>query len=160
MRHTIDSENFFTGDQQEYQLIVSMLLYLLKHLHPDLANVTRKLSKANGGVNPAAKKELLFVFKYVSDTKNLCLKIKPMGNSNKPWEVVYFSYIDYAVDPISRSSISDFILYVLGVPSLLAIKVTKRCVTFQLRGRVYSLIRGYGESDVCYSASGKHGHFG
>ena len=40
------------------------------------------------------------------------------------------------------------------------IKVTEKCVMFQLRGRVYSLIQGCLKSDVCFSASGKHENFG
>ena len=92
-----------------------MLLYLVKHLHPNLANMTRELCKANDGANPAAYKELQCVIKYVLDTKNLGLKIKPTGSSNEVWEIECFSNIDYAGDPVSRRSISDFILYVLGV---------------------------------------------
>ena len=61
-----------------------MLLYLVKHLCPNLANATRELLKANNGVHPAAYKELLCMIKYVIDTKNIGLKIKPMGKSNKP----------------------------------------------------------------------------
>ena len=60
-----------------------MLLYLVKHLHPNLANATKELSKASNGVNPSAYKELLCMIKYVIDTKNLGLKIEPMGNSNE-----------------------------------------------------------------------------
>ena len=48
--------------------------------------------------------------------ENLRLKIKPMGNSKKPWEIVCFSNSDYAGDLVSRRSISGLILYVLGVP--------------------------------------------
>ena len=61
-----------------------MLLYLVKQLQPNLTNVSRELSKANDGANPATYKELLPVIRYVLDMKNLGLKIEPMGNSNKP----------------------------------------------------------------------------
>ena len=54
-----------------YQLGIGMLLYLVKHVRPDLANMTRELSKANDGANPAAYKELLLVVKYVLDMKML-----------------------------------------------------------------------------------------
>ena len=87
----------------------------MKHLHCELAIVTRELSKANDHANPAAYKEMLCVIKYAIDTKNLGLKIKSTGNSNKPWEIVCFSDSDYAGDPVSRHS-SGFVLYVLGVP--------------------------------------------
>ena len=79
-----------------------MLLYLVKHSCPDLANMTRELSKANNGVNLAAYKELLHVIKYVINTKTLWLKIEPTGNSDKLWEIICFSNSDYARDPVSR----------------------------------------------------------
>ena len=101
-----------------------MSLYLIKHLCPNLANMTRELSKENDGANPGAYKELLLVIKYVIDTKNLGLKIKPMGSSDESWKIVRFSNNDYAGDPESRRSISGFIFYVLGMP-ISAIKIAK-----------------------------------
>ena len=86
-----------------------MLLYLIKHSHSNLANMTRELSKTNNGESPMTYKELLHVIRYVLDTKNLGLKIKPMMNSNEPWEIFCFSNSYYV------GSISGFILYVLGV---------------------------------------------
>ena len=65
VRPVIDSEKISTKDQWECWLGVGMFLYLEKHLHPNVANMTRKLSKANDGVNFAAYKELLCVIKYV-----------------------------------------------------------------------------------------------
>ena len=53
---------------------------------------------------------------YVLDTRNLGLRIEPTGNANKPRENVCFSNIDYAGDPVSRRSISGFIVYEVGVP--------------------------------------------
>ena len=64
-----------------------MLFYVVKQSCPHLANATRKLSKVNDGANLVAYKELLSVIKYVLDKKNLGLKIKPMGDSNEPWEI-------------------------------------------------------------------------
>ena len=87
-----------------------MLLYLVKHLHPNLANATSELSKANDGANPVAYKELLCMIKYVIITKSLVLKIEPTGNSDEPWEIVCLNDSDYAGDPVSRGSISGFIL--------------------------------------------------
>ena len=79
-----------------------MLLYLVKHSCPNLVNATRKLSKANDGENLATYKEILHVIKYVINTKNLGLKIKPMGNSEEPWEIICFSDSDYTGDLVSR----------------------------------------------------------
>ena len=134
----MESEKVSAEDQQDYWPGVGML----KQSCLDLANATRELSKTNDGANPAAFKELLHVIKYVLDTKNLGLKIEHMGNFNEPWQTVFFSDSNYAGDLVSRRSISDFILCVRHT-SLLVIKVTEKCVTFQLRGRVFSLVRGY-----------------
>ena len=115
-----------------------MLLYLVKHLCPNLANATIELSKANNVANPAANKELLHVIKYVIDMKNLGLKIEPTGNSNKPWEIECFSDSNYAGDPVSRQSISGFILYVVGIP--VSWQSAEECFSFQFRGRVHCFI--------------------
>ena len=79
-----------------------MLLYLVKHLHTDLANTTQELSKVNDSMNPSAYKELLCMIKYVNNMKNLGLKIKPTGNSNEPWEFICFSDSAYAGNLVSR----------------------------------------------------------
>jgi hypothetical protein len=65
-----------------------MLLYLVKHSRPDIANAVRELSKALDGTSPAAYKELMSVLKYVMDTKNLSLRIQPKkqdGTSQWKW---------------------------------------------------------------------------
>ena len=80
----VENKKISTEDQHEYWLGVGMLLYLFKHLWPDITNMNRELSKANDGASPAAFKELLHVIKHVLDTKNLGLKIEPTGNANKP----------------------------------------------------------------------------
>ena len=115
LRLVVKSKKISMEEQQDCWSGIGILLYLVKHLFPNLANATRELSKANDSANPAAYKELLGAFMYVMKMKNLWLKIKNMGNSNKPWEIICFGNSDYAGDPVSKRSISDFILYVLGV---------------------------------------------
>ena len=77
--------------------------------------IISNMSNSNDNASPVAYKELLCVIKYVLDTKNLGLKIEPMRNSYNPWEIICLSNSDYAGDPVSRQSISGFILYVQGV---------------------------------------------
>ena len=72
------SNNISAEDQREYWLGVGVLLYLVKCLCPNLANMTRELLKANIGANPAAFKELLCIIKYALNMKNLGLKIEPI----------------------------------------------------------------------------------
>ena len=107
-----------------------MLLYLVKHSCSNLVNETRELSKANHGTNTAAYKKILNVIKYILDTKNFRLKIEPMRNSNKPLEIVCFSQRKFAGDPISKRSVSVFILYVLGLPIFWKSKLQKSVSLF------------------------------
>ena len=136
-----------------------MLLYLVKHSHPDLANMTRELSKANDSVNLAAYKELLHAIKYVLDTMNLGLKIKPKGNYNEPWESICFSDSNYVGDPVSRQRISGFILYVVGVPVSWQSN-SQKSVSLSSSEAEYITLSEIVRSDVHSSASGKHENFG
>ena len=80
----VENQKISIEDQWEYWLSAGMLLYVVKHLCPNIANKMRELSKANNGAKPMPYKELLHVIKYVLDTKNLVLKIELTENSNKP----------------------------------------------------------------------------
>ena len=133
IRHTEEIKKILIKDQQKYQSGIGMLLYLVKHSQPNLANTTRELSKANDGANTVAYKKLLHLIKYVINKKNLGLRIKPMGNFKEPWEIECFSNSDYAGDPVSKHSISGFILHVLGVPVSWWLKSQKKGFSFQLR---------------------------
>ena len=53
-----------------------MLLFLIKHSHPNHANVVRELSYCINGATLAAYNEMSRVVKFVFDTKSLCLKIE------------------------------------------------------------------------------------
>ena len=61
----IKSKKISTEDKLKNQLGVGMLLYLVKHSWPDIANMTRGLFKANDSANSAAFKEILGVIKNV-----------------------------------------------------------------------------------------------
>jgi hypothetical protein len=103
--------------QKTYRSGVGMLLYLVKHSRPDIANAVRELSKALDGTSIAAYKELMRVLKYVLDTKRLSLKMEPKKEKNETeWSIVAFSDSDYAGDSETRVSIAGFILYLMGVP--------------------------------------------
>ena len=97
---------------------VGMLLYIVKHLLPDIANAVRKLSKVLDGANMAAYKEMHQIIKYVLDSRDLGLQIEPIQGNEQPWELVCFSDSDYAGDPDSRRSVPGSVLYKYGVPIL------------------------------------------
>ena len=52
VRPMIKSEKISVEDQKEYPLGVGILLYLLKHMRPDIADLTMELLKVNNSVNP------------------------------------------------------------------------------------------------------------
>lgn len=110
------SQTISREDQKLYRSGVGMLLYLVKHSRPDIANPVRELSKVLDGTTPAAMKEMYRVIKYVLDTRSKGLRIEPTFGDSGPWDLVCFSDSDYAGDPESRRSVSGFILYVKGVP--------------------------------------------
>ena len=68
-------------------------------------------------VTPLAIKELKQVIKYVLDTRELGLKIKPVkiGN-NENVHIEVFCDSNYAGDKETRVSVSGYILYVCNVP--------------------------------------------
>ena len=70
-------------------------------LKTDTANVTQELSKLNDGTN---------VIKDVLDPRNFCLKLEPLRSEKDPWEIMCFSNSEYSVDPISKKSVSRFVL--------------------------------------------------
>ena len=64
-------------EHSQYRSAVGMLLFLVKHSRPDLANPVRDLSKVLDGPTPAALKEVKRIIKYVLDTKDYGLNINP-----------------------------------------------------------------------------------
>ena len=64
-----------------------MLLYLVEHSRPDIANCVRELSKVLDGTTDCAFNEMLRIIQYVLDTKNLGLKIEPGDKPpGSPWQ--------------------------------------------------------------------------
>jgi glutamine synthetase adenylyltransferase len=93
MVETIDMER-----QLRYRSGVRMLLYLIKYSRPDIANVVRELSKCMDGANLAAYKEMLRVIKFILDTKEYCLKLASVMETEE-WDIVSFGDSNWAGDP-------------------------------------------------------------
>jgi hypothetical protein len=66
--------------------------------------------------SPEAFKELCRVIKYVLDTADYGLRIKPMIEKNTEWNLVVYSDSDWAGDKENRMSITGYIIFVHGVP--------------------------------------------
>ena len=101
--------------QKRFRSGVGMFLYLTKYSRPDLCNVVRELYKCMDGASMGSYMELLRVIKFVLDTKNFCLKIRPkIEDSN--WNLKVFCDSDWAGDTETRISVTGFIIYLQGAP--------------------------------------------
>jgi hypothetical protein len=78
-----------------------MLLFLIKYLRPDLANVVSEHSKCMDGARQAAYKEMQRVIKFVLDTKLHYFKLQTKHDSEK-WGLVSYCDSEWACNPESR----------------------------------------------------------
>jgi hypothetical protein len=102
-------------DQTKFRSGVGMLLYLVKHSRPDISNSVRELTKVADGATPGHWQNMLRLIKYVIDTENYGLKMKP----NKDGGMFYLEGIsdsEYAGDKDTRISVYGYILYFCGAP--------------------------------------------
>jgi hypothetical protein len=111
-----EGDTLISKDEQRiFRSGVGMLLYLVKHSRPDIANATRELSKVADGATQAHFKYLMRVIKYVLDTETFGLKLKPEKNK----ELFYLEGLcdsEYASDKDTRISVYGYILYFCGAP--------------------------------------------
>ena len=138
-------------EQAIYRSGVGMLLFLIKHSRPDIANAVRELTKVLDGASPAAFKELKRVIKYVLDTEKLALKIKPeVSNGKGQWSMVIYSDSDYATDPENRLSVSGFVLYLCGVPIVWRTKQQRSVTLSSSEAEYYALSEAVKEIRFIY----------
>ena len=70
---------------------IGILMFLIKYPRPDIWNSVRKLSKVNDGTTEGQYKELLWVMKYVKDTKLRGLKYDLSNvklREKNMWEII------------------------------------------------------------------------
>jgi hypothetical protein len=60
--------------------------------------------------------ELLRMIKFVIDTKTFGLKVQPKLDNNLGWNLKIFCDSDWAGDPETRVSVTEFIIYLLNLP--------------------------------------------
>ena len=138
-------------DQTLYRSGVGMLLYLVKHSRPDIANVTRELSKSMDKATPAAYKELGRVIKFVLDRRDYGIKIEPkMPQQDGLWTMVMYTDSDYAGDKDSRKSVSGFILFLMNVPVLWRSKAQKSVTLSSAEAEYVSLSEAAKEIKFVY----------
>ena len=116
------------GKQSKYRTGVGMLLFLIKHSRPDIANCTRELSKVLDGATVSAYKEMIRVIKFVVSTKEWGLKFNPTFDKDKKWKLTMYTDSDYGGDKETRISVTGYILFFMGVPIIWKSK-SQRSVT-------------------------------
>ena len=102
--------------QSKYRTGVGMLLFLIKHSRPDIANCTQELSKVLDGATHSAYKEMLRVMKFVIATREWGLKFNPTFDNKGEWSLTMYTDSDYAGDKETRISVTGYILFFMGVP--------------------------------------------
>jgi hypothetical protein len=103
-------------DQHTLRSGTGMLLYLVKHSRPDIANAVRELTKCLIGAHPAAMKEMYRVIKFVLDTQSMGLRLEPkMEGTKLVFLLKGYCDSDWAGDKDNRKSISGFMLFFCGV---------------------------------------------
>jgi hypothetical protein len=111
-----DDDDIIDSDlQSRYQSGVGMLLFLTKHSRTDICNIVKELSNCMDRATMGTYLEMLRVVKFVIDTKNFCLKIRPKAKI-KNWSLHVFSDSDWAGDSETRISVTGFMVYLMNVP--------------------------------------------
>jgi hypothetical protein len=101
--------------QKKYRTGVGMLMYCIKHSRPDIANAVRELTKVLGKATPAAYKEMLRVAKFISDTRNMGLKVDPVVPEDGKWKLEVYSDSDWAGSKDDRRSVGSFYIFLNNV---------------------------------------------
>ncbi|KAG7348142.1 hypothetical protein IV203_016847 [Nitzschia inconspicua] len=112
IRPTEDDPLLSPEDQKDYRSAVGMLLYLVKHSRPDLSNGVRELSKVMRGATNDHVKLLHQVIKFVLETKDRGVLVKP----NKHLGVTAYCDSDFAGDKGNRRPITGFLIDLHDVP--------------------------------------------
>jgi len=115
LKRVIEGEGVLNAVEQIlYRCGVGILLYLVKHTRPDLANAIRELSKAMDIGNYVHWKELLKVILFALQTKQKGLVLKPDKSATLQLKI----YVDaeFAGDADNRRSIMGRVLYLNNTP--------------------------------------------
>jgi Reverse transcriptase (RNA-dependent DNA polymerase) len=101
-------------DQKNFRSGVGSLLYLVKHSRPDVANAVRNLSKVMDGATAAHQKILHRAIKYICDTRDRSLFLRPVNIKGRFWDIEAFCDSDWAAMENNRKSVTGFVVYVNG----------------------------------------------
>jgi hypothetical protein len=117
VRPQTEEDHLDSERQMKYRSAVGTLLQFVKHSRPDIANPVRELSKCMDKATEAAYKEMLRVVKFVLDTRNFGLFLRPTSiEQDASWSLTVYSDSNWAGDSENRRSISGFIIFFLRCP--------------------------------------------
>ena len=88
-----------------------MLLFLIQYSRQDIDNAVIELLKVNDKANQAHYKQMLHIVKYVINTKNEMLNLRPERKDLK-WTFKCLCDSDYTGDKDTRSSVTGYCVYV------------------------------------------------
>jgi hypothetical protein len=99
--------------QTQFRSGVGMLLYLIKHSRPEISNPVRELTKVVDGATHGHWKAMQRTIKYVLDTENYALKIKP-NKKNGVFTLGGVSDSEFGGDKDTRISVYGYLLFFCG----------------------------------------------
>ena len=102
-------------EHETYRSGVGELLYLTKHIRPDMCNPVRELSKTMDAQAPVHLKEMYKLIRFVLSTKDYGLKFE-LRKDVKKCALKALSDSDFASDKETRISIFGYIIYFCGIP--------------------------------------------
>jgi hypothetical protein len=102
-------------EQHKYRSGVGMLMYLVKHSRPDIANAVRELTKVLDGATEAHWKAMMRIVKFVLDTRNNSLQLYPQFEKGMAC-LTGVSDSEFAGDRDTRRSVYGYVTYYCGAP--------------------------------------------
>jgi hypothetical protein len=91
------------------------------------------------GATPGAMKELKRILKFVLDTKDYGLKIKPDEVKSDEWYLTVYSDSDWGGDKETRHSVSGYTIFLNGVPILWKSKLQRTVALSSSEAEYYAL---------------------
>ena len=115
MRPKADEKLIESREQQNYRSGDRMLLYLTKYTRHDIANSVREHSKIMDGATNIHCNSLLRLIKYVMETKDHALELKPKMNGDNLLEIEEYCDSDYISDKDNRKGTTGMVIHLCGV---------------------------------------------